>query len=379
VHKTKDARRGGEGETIEKGGMTVKSLMWYFQRHALFLFVVLFVCSCGGEGKIPQSVRLSECFYSYNYVIDWAALGDPNNNPILHAYLEGASEEKLGSLRITDIDERIKRLERGRIIKRFDDSYMPAHPVIAGGKRRELNSVIRQAAAKMLPVTRDTVRKIRPYFKGHEEMLYHVVWSGIMDGGLAWQTLEEQLERQAGKADIDLRMAWWIYPEHSHHAGTNTYGSAQGAWIITGLKGFPEPHIIREAIQSAENNLIHSGLAGTAVGKENVNESLRRYGLIDGKGHSRLFILEKGDPVVPVASKLSVEFARNAIKHLDLEGISRILATTPEQSLVISYHELCYELLKELTSTGALALPKAADAGEKGVRRLVSFYMLNPP
>jgi hypothetical protein len=76
---------------------------------------------------------------------------------------------------------------------------------------------------------------------------------------------------------------------------------------------------------------------------------------------------------------LSVEFARSAIEHLDLEGIGRILAATPEQSLVISYHELCYELLKELTSTDVLDLPKAADAGEKGVRRLVSFYLLNPP
>jgi len=324
-------------------------------------------------------VQLSECFYSYNYVIDWAALRDPNNNPILYACLAGATEEKLDSLQIPDIDERTKRLEKGRIIKRIDDSYMPAHPVIAGGKRRELNSVIRQAAAKMLPVTRDTVRKIRPYFQAHEEMLYHVMWSGIMDGGLAWQTLEEQLESRAGKADIDLRMAWWIYPEHSHHAGTNTYGSAQGAWIITGLKGFPEPHIIRNALQGAENALIQSSLAGTPVGKKKVNEDLRLYGLIDEKGHSRLFVLEKGDPIVPVASKLSVEFAVCAIKHLDLERIARMLATTPEQSLVISYHELCYELLKELTSAGVLDLPEAADTKEKGVRRLVSFYLLNPP
>lgn len=343
------------------------------------MLVVLFVCSCGGEAKVPKSVQLSECFYSYNYVIDWSALREPNNNPILHACLSGATKEKMHSLHISDIDERIKRLEKGRIIKRIDDLYVAAHPVVVGGKRLELNLVIRRAAAKILPATKNTVGKIRPYLKGREDMLYHVMWSGIMDGGLAWQTLKEQLGRQLGIDDINLRMGWWIYPEHSHRAGTNTYGSAQGMLVITGLKDFPEPHIIRKVMQGTEHDLIQSSLAGTPVDKEKVNKSLRRYGLIDEKGHSRLFILKKEDPIVPVASKLSVEFAEGATRHLDIEQIARMLDTTPEQSLVIWYHELCYELLKELTIAGVLDLPKAADTKEKGIRRLVSFYLLNPP
>ena len=58
------------------------------------------------------------------------------------------------------------------------------------------------------------------------------------------------------------------------------------------------------------------------------------------------------------------------LKNLDIEKIANQLDVSPGQALVITYHEVCYEILKQLISEGLLDVPTKK---EDQIYRLISF------
>ena len=43
-------------------------------------------------------------------------------------------------------------------------------------------------------------------------MLYHLLWSIVMDGPVAWKVQEAQLGKRLRKESIDLTTCWWMVP-----------------------------------------------------------------------------------------------------------------------------------------------------------------------
>ena len=68
--------------------------------------------------------------------------------------------------------------------------------------------------------------------------------------------------------------------------------------------------------------------------------------------------------------KLSSEFGCKVVEHLDIEKIANRLDVTPGQALVITYHEVCYEILKQLAIKRLLYMPAKK---EDQIYRLLSF------
>jgi len=174
---------------------------------------------------IPQQVQLGNYFSCFNLPgVDWAALGDKKNNRILHACLRGTTSAELKTFDIPDLDERLQTLKKGKLIARSRDNYFLAQPAVVGRNRQYLQSTIEKAALKLAPVAKRAIEEIKPLLKEREEMMYHIIWSGIMDGQVAWSTLENELKKRLNKRNINLRTGWWIYPTHAFSAGTRTYG-----------------------------------------------------------------------------------------------------------------------------------------------------------
>jgi len=127
-----------------------------------------------------------------------------------------------------------------------------------------------------------------------------------------------------------------------------------------------------------QRDLIRSSITGEPLADRAIPQSLRDYGLVGVDNCSKLFVLCSESELLPVGARLSIEFARSALANLDVQSIASMLNVTPEQALVIAYHDLCYEMLDRLSSSGDLVIPSATETSAEDVRPLVSFFLMTP-
>ena len=333
----------------------------------------------GQESEVPANVSMQSIFSNYSYPgIDWGALNDPKNDALLRACLHGATRSDLAGLPVTDLQTRLTTLEKGKLIRQLDDRYSLNFPVVVGAARVRLASSVHPAAVELLPTVRQMIGRIRPLLGNDQDMLYHFTWSIMMDGQVAWPVVELQLKRILGKDAVDLRTCWWLYPNHRCRAGTNTYGDSSGMLIISWHELVPLPDQVREILRASDDAATISAMKREPIPRDKITDKLRAYGFVGDGNRSRLFILDASSPLVPVVSQCSAQFAQLAMTHMNVEAIAKDLGAEPEQAAVIAYHELCYEILGILSTSGNLTIPRATDDNLQAVRSLVSFVPLPP-
>jgi len=338
----------------------------------------------GAEYKLPREIEFRRYFSSYNFGIDWEALADLRNNPILNACINGATLAELESLKMPDLEARLQKLQHGNLIRKIDHRYDLSFPAIIDKKRADLEKPVEEISLKLLPTSEKITQETAPQLKEHEEMLYHVVWSIIMDGPVAWNTLDNELKKQLGKNDVSIKgTIWWKYPNHNYRAGTNIYSDLKiGQTQITWSLSTPLPHVVHGIIKKYETELIQSATTGKPVEDLSARQALAKYGLVDDKGVGRVFIVDPNSEIALIFGKVSQTFSKEVMKHLDVQEAAKMLGVTPAQALVIVYHELCYELLEQLAIKRVLDIPEIllkSNDGAEQTYSLISIIDLNKP
>jgi hypothetical protein len=332
------------------------------------------------KGGIPQNVPMCSLFSNYNYPgIDWEALNDPQNDVLLRTCLRGATTFDLMALKIADLDARLARLEKGRLVQRSGTDYALRFPVITGARHARLQTAVQAAAKEMVPGVKEMVQEIKTQLQGDEGMLYHFVWSHMMDGNLAWTILEIRLQRILQKSMLDLTTCWWMYPEHLFAVGTNTYGENSGRLTITWRRSTPAPADICGSLCASNEAFLLAIAQKRPIPTDKITDQLRSFGFVDADNHSTLFLLDLSSPLVPVLAQCSSRFVQLATTHLDVKGIAQDLGIAPEQAMVIAYHELCYEILGTLNTAGDLPIPQVSQDNPQSARLLVSYLPIASP
>jgi len=336
----------------------------------------------GVEHQPTEQIEVRRHFNCYNHRVDWNTLIDLENNPILNICLTGAESEELEKLGIKDLESRLEKLQRGNLIRKVGCSYKLAFPSILGEKRTKLQRVVEQTASEVLPAAEEMTRDIIPHLKGYEGMLYHVVWSILMDSPLAWQAAEAELRKQLKKNNISLGGTnWLMYPSHPYRAGTNTYTDLkQGPIKITWSLNTPTPPVVHKTIKKYENQLMQSAMEDQPLKDQEAKQALARYGLIDGQSVSQVYIIDTSSQAAQIYGKLSSKFGKTVMEHFDTEKMTDLLEIPPEQAVVIVYHEICYEILKQLSAKNILEVPQIVlkpKVETTQMYRLISFIHIS--
>jgi hypothetical protein len=334
------------------------------------------------QAEIPENLRISDYFYFYgSRGVDYGALNDPVNNLILNAYLGPATEVALESLGIADLQQRLQRLQRGGLTRKCGDGYRLAFPAVVGEKRAQLQECVEQAAKRLLPLGKRMTEKIRPHLQGREEMLYHVLWSDIMDAPLAWAAAQAEMETQAEKGDTPIEnKGWMIYPPHPSAVGTNSYDVPSGHLRITWSRSTPSPYGIHRTILRHQRALTDAIRNSLPVKEQEARAALHRNGLVDGAGKVRIYTLDRvaDADVIQDYRNLEREFAREMMQNLDTGRVADLLVVGPGEALLIAYHEICWQLLQDLTEEKVLRAPDIVSTpgvDRKQAYRLVTLIM----
>jgi len=308
--------------------------------------------------ELPADFRIADYVVSYgSRGIDYAALNDPGNTPILEACLTLTSEQHLKSLAVPDLQARLRGLERAGLIEGSNGSYMLAFPAVVGAKRARLQQRVERAAAELMPLAESMTDRIRGHLKDRKEMLYHVLWSCIMDGSPAWNAARSEMVKQisAGDTSIDNK-TWLIYPPHPFAVGTNSYDISSGHLRITWTRNTPNPQMIRRVIIQHEDDLAEAIDKGHPV---KAIAALHQAGLVDEAGRVQIYALDSNADadLIQDYTKLGKEFGRKMAAHVDAAAMSNTLQASPGAAFLIAYHEICWQLLENLAEKQALTMP----------------------
>lgn len=333
------------------------------------------------ELQLPKDFKVSQYFSFFgSRGIDWRALGDPNNNPILVACIKGGTEESLKGLGIADLQHRLERLERGNLIRKADGYYRLAFPAVVGEKRDWLRKYSEQAARKLVPLSEKMIAQIRAKLAERDEMLYHVMWSVVMDGGPAWDAARAEMNKQIKSGDTSIEnKAWLLYPSHPFRAGTNSYGSSSRRLRITWSHNTPSPGAIRRIISQHENQLVQAIEQNSPIASAEARNTLGKYGLVDEAGKVRLYAIKRGSEAANAYRDLGGQFGLQMMNHLDVANVVDMLDVSPGVAFVIAYHEICWQLLQDLAEKKVLDVHRAVDKAGTEISkayRLVSFTII---
>ncbi len=316
----------------------------------------------GATWQPPKDFKVSDYFVCYgggNISWDWGPLQDPNNNSILVASLAGATDESLRALGVTDLPQRLEKLQRANLIRKTEGGYTFAFPAVLGEKRARLQKYVEQVSRPLLPCAEKMAADIRPHLAGREEMAFHVLWSDIMDGPLAWGTAKAAMNRQvkAGDTSSDNK-GWLIYPPHPSDVGTNSYNTGTGSLHITWSRNTPSPNAICEVISQHEAALVDAVERNGAVTSQEARDALGKYGFLDDAGRVRLYIVMADSPAAKAYIALGQQFGQEMMNQLDVPKVADMLGVPPGVAFLIAYHEVCWQLLQDLAPKGTLLVPE---------------------
>lgn len=349
---------------------------------AVIIFVAPeFARGSNESSKIPKDLKIAEYFTSFGSFNGWGPLHDQKNNPILNCCLRGATESELKALGINDLQERLTQLEQVNLIEKAEGRYQLAFPAIVGQKRVALQKYAEQVAKQLLPFGERMIEQIRPYLQDREEMLYHVLWSDIMDMPIAWNSARVVMNKQVESGDTSIdNKVWLLYPSHRFRVGTNYYSTSSSSKCITWNRNTPRPNTIHRIISRYESDLVDAVKKNCPIKSVDAKESLSKYGLVDKAGRVQIYTLESNSKEVEVYMNLGTEFGQQTMNYLDVPKVAVMLDVSPGMAFVIAYHEVCWQLLQDLVEKKVLTVPNIvakADADPKDAYQLVSLIMMS--
>lgn len=354
----------------------------------LFLLII-FVClgsrevsrAVDNKSDIADEIKVREytSFYTQSgHGYNLKEFNRADNNPILNACLVGATYKELEGFGVDNLSIRLEKLQTGKIIKKVNDRYCLAFPTIVGKKRVELQKLVKKIALQLLPTSKNMIEQIQPHLRGREEILYHVLWSVVMDSGIAWNTAKNDLEQQVKDGNTSIKnTAWLIYPRHPYICGTNSYSSSVNQIalvIITWNSTSPEPSRIHRNISKYENELIQSYTQNQPVEGAEARKALALYGLLNDKAFTKAHIVDVNSEAAQTYKTLASQFAHQFMTQCNIEKVAKMLNATHGQALLIAYHEVCYEILKQLEAKEAIEIPKKIESNQ--MCHLITFISM---
>jgi tetratricopeptide (TPR) repeat protein len=295
---------------------------------------------------------------------------DTLNNRIAALCLGGASLADLEALGIDDLGERLNALEEGKVLNLVDGSCSIAFPAFVGSERERLAEIADSAALELSPLVGELVGRLRVELGDREDMLFHVLWSRVID--VIWS---DAWRAPSPGTQVPV-VAWVVHPEHAFAVGTN-YGSMPGGGdlALTWSNNFTD-HL--SAFPDANYELFKTAW-GEPFEDAEVRAALEGYGVFDESGEPQLFSFRRDERLDRVLTGMVGEYAEAVAQTFDWGEIGARLDIHPGDAYIVVLHEVAYAIFEHLYRAGTLEIPSLLLDGSDRTQavRLASLVMLH--
>jgi len=298
---------------------------------------------------------------------DISLFSDSVNNRIGNACIGGCSRSELTKLGIGDLDNRLKRLVTAHTLIVGDGKYYLGFPTLTGKRRKDASAIVNRTADRIAPSVTAMVDQIRAAVPKHEEIVFHLLWSRVVDEVWcqAWQ-----IEHRPGNCPPGVE--WVVYPGHKFFVGTNS-------WNQDVAVTWSRHTLCSTGIVTDSRLALRKAAWGQKYTEDNISD-LQRFGLLDDRGEFQGFAYHVDDSLDKLLNQLTKEYAALVAGAYDYNRLSLSLGVSSEELFVILLHETAYALFENLSRSGKLQLPSVLNGVGETVRcRSVASFLLNQP
>jgi tetratricopeptide (TPR) repeat protein len=320
-------------------------------RFAFRIVLVLFLRCAAMYAQLPKDfdLRANDVVFSAGRgaLPEVQLFADPANDAIGVACVDHPRVEVLSRLALPDLSQRLERLRQGRLLRLADGRCSIDFPVFVGGRRRELQSVVDEAAARLAPRVMAMQQRLRAGVSKRPEIVFHILWSRVMDD--AW----DEAFRAAFRADGPPNAIWVVYPKQRFAVGTNSGGApGYGSYALTWSDATRRRlHETSDAIVDAFRVAWNKTVAPSGAMR------LRELGLLSAQNTQRVFAFQADDATDRLIADLRAQYATLAAAAYDYAALGKRFGVPRDQIFLILLHETAWAVFGRLASTHQLQVP----------------------
>lgn len=290
---------------------------------------------------------------------------------IMNAIIDGKPEEELQELFPDSLETKLNKLINGHVIKRVNNSFEIAFPVLTGETRQKMMEIVhRKISGINLPIDSLTA-KLAVALKDHPEMVFHFLWSRVMDD-CWWNWYNLEFKTEQGPPDI----AFIVHPPHPMQCGTNSdYSPDNSQFAFSWSYNLFDEFFRIPPTESFYNLALNKPIP------EKDREFFIHYGLLDSNNVSHIFCYYENSQLDSLCEKLKTEYISIVRGLFDYEKLSNELHVQPDDLFLVISHEVAYEIFSMLNNrnTGLFIPIIRKDNPIPDFSPLISWKLVNQP
>lgn len=296
-----------------------------------------------------------------------------NNGELVLAGVGGKTRAQWQAAGIEFAESQIMLLKAWRLLEEQEDVLRTTFPILNAEKTNELRRYSRALAPTLNRRLKPDILRFIGVLDamGRKENTYTLLFSYVLDD-LVWDHLSEQ--GLLGEREITAETPFWAgevwatYPPRSFSMGTNTVADRGIALKVNWTKkALPKmmPFVADwENLLRLFNDYVEKGYAED----EQAKAVFAPFALFDDAGRFTVPVIQVADTdsLYVVSSLIAENVAREASTLLDLPGLTEKFGfRDEEQTLVVLYHDLMWDMMDDLEKEGLVRKPVAFASPEQ--------------
>jgi hypothetical protein len=257
---------------------------------------------------------------------------------IINAILAGAATDQLKKQFPDSLEVELSKLLQGNVIKTKHGRFEATFPVLIGENRKKLMDIVHQKVLS-LDISMDSlIAPLALALKDHPQMIFHFLWSRIMDD-CWWNLYKSEFNTDQGPPSI----AFIVYPPHPMQCGTNSdYSSDNSQFAFSWSYDLFNEFFTIPPTSSFYNLAINKPIP------ENDRVFFLKHELLDSNNVSNIFSYHENDSLDNLCNELKVRYINRIKGVFDYQKLSKEFFIPADELFLVVAHEFAYEIFKAL-------------------------------
>ncbi len=312
-----------------------------------------------------------------------------NNGDIILACISGKTIDQIKSMEIDFTASQIRLLKDWRLLKEENKILKTTFPILNADKTKKLRNHPKKISSYLGENLQDDIIHLTKELKSlqREKNIYSILFSYVIDG-LVWDRFIEKEILKEREITVEepfwSGVIWAVYPPRDFSCGTNSISDQGVSLNVNWSEKTIKKMIPFVADWKNLGKMFDDFLQKGKVEDENAKKVFSPFNLFNSSGQFTIPIIEekKGNTLYEICFLISEKIAKEVPKLLNLSELKEAFDfRNEEQTLVIVYHELMWDLLNYFEEQNLIQKPIAfanpEKAESKDIADLVFFVKRN--
>ena len=305
---------------------------------------VLLICLCLSRIAFTQTDYWANLVYFSGCPINHIPKGitipdkDKQSRLILNAILAGASEEQLKVQFSDSLDIELNKLIEGSVIRRNHDHFELTFPVLIGESRNKMRVLVHKKVLSLNISMDSLIRPLEIALKDHPKLVFHFLWSRVMDD-CWWNWYNSEFHTEQGPPAI----AFIVFPPHPFQCGTNSDYSSDNSQFAFSWSY----NLFDEFFTLPSTNSFYNLAVNKPIPDKDRNFFIR-YGLSDTNNVSKIYCYFEDSALDSICNLLKSKYIKMVKGMFDYQKLGTEFHIPADELFLVVSHEIAYEIFNML-------------------------------